>query len=228
MDTNTLILINKFGQDLLSFHDIESTFKNYSITEKKSFLVGLSNLIIQTKAKENDIDAAIKLGQLKNSFTPCVKIRKGINTNVLESIIDLPETETSKVLRLFLSLYKIAYQRIIAREQDNPYKWWFQDLSDNEFVDRIQSLTNVKLIIKKLYDLKGRETGAILSTIIPFSMTLFEKNIIEQRLKLYAFNNLYPQEGLNLFNSIYEDTASLTVIRNLNDLNAEEKEISMY
>lgn len=228
MNTNDQILINKFGQDLISFHEIESYFKNLSITEKRKFLNELSNLIIQTKATEDDIDPAIKLGQLKPSYTPCVKIKKGIKSNILNSIIELPENETSKVLRLFLSLFKIAYGRLLKTEKDNPNKWWLQDLSDNQFVDRVKSLTDIKLVIKKLFNKQGTETGAIITAFIPYKLNLYEKNIIEQQLKLYAFNNLYPSEPINIYNSINEDIASVTIIRGINELKYEEKRISIY
>lgn len=228
MDINEQIVINKFGQDLLSFPEILNIFQSKDKENKKKFLNDLAFLIIQSKSNDNDIDNAIKLGKLKPTFTPCVKIKKGIKVNVLQELIDLPDNELEKVLILFLSLYKIAYKRLLITEKDNPNKWWYQDLSNKDFTERIQQLTNLKLVIRKLYNHSGNETGAIISAFIPFPINLYEKNIIERQLQLYAFNKLYPRTGLNLFQEIHDDTASLTVIKSINNLPYEETQISIY
>jgi len=222
------ILINKFGQDLLTFQELLSYFNSLNFDSKKKLLTDLSYLIIQTKPLDEDIDKAIDLGKLKPTFTSCVKIKKGIKNQTLQEIIELPENEIEKSFILFLALYKIAYSRILEKEKDNPNKWWFQDLSNTDFVERIKALSNLKLVIYKLFDKKGQETGSIISAFIPFPINLYEKNIVERHLELYAFNNLYPNIGLNLFKEINDDTASLTVIKGINNLPYDEKRISIY
>ncbi len=72
--------------------------------------------------------------------------------------------------------------------------------------------------IKKLYDQNGRETGAILSVVFGAPTDIQQKNIIENRLIQYAFDTLYPGEGLNIYRDMYIDTPSITVIRNINNL----------
>jgi hypothetical protein len=72
--------------------------------------------------------------------------------------------------------------------------------------------------IKKLYDQNGRETGAILSVVFGAPTNIQQKNIIENRLIQYAFDTLYPGEGLNIYRDMYIDTPSITVIRNINNL----------
>lgn len=228
MNINEQILINKFGQDLLSFQDVLNFFDSLDRENKKKTLNELAYLILQSKSVDSDIDKAIELGKLKPTYTPCVKIRKGIKSNTLQELINLPENETNKVLTLFLSLYKIAYKRLLETEKENPNKWWFQDLSNDNYISRIESLSNLKLIIRKLFDQNGNEIGAIITAFIPFPINLYEKNIIERHLELYAFNNLYPSTGLNLFKEIHDDTASLTIIRGINNLPSEEKRISLY
>lgn len=228
MNINEQIVINKFGQDLLTFSDVLNLFQSKDKENKKKFLTDLAFLIIQSKSTDNDIDKAIELGMLKPTYTPCVKIKKGVKGNVLQELIDLPENETEKVFILFLSLYKIAYKRLLNTEKENPYKWWYHDLSNDDYIDRIKALSNLKLVIRKIYNHLGIETGAIISAFIPFPINLYEKNIVERHLELYAFNNLYPQTGLNLFKEIHDDTASLTVIKNINNLPYDETKISIY
>lgn len=228
MNIDEQIIINKFGQDLSAFHDLLNLFQSKDQENKKKFLADLAFLIIQSKPNDNDIDKAIELGMLKPTYTPCVKIRKGIKGNVLQEIIDLPDNEIEKVFILFLSLYKIAYKRLLITEKENPYKWWYQDLSNDDYIARIKALSNLKLVIRKIYNQSGIETGAIISALIPFPINLYEKNIVERHLELYAFNNIYPQTGLNLFKEIHDDTASLTVIKDINKLPYDKKKISIY
>lgn len=72
--------------------------------------------------------------------------------------------------------------------------------------------------IKKLYDQNGKETGAILSVVFAAPTNIQQKNNIENRLIQYAFDTLYPGEGLNIYRDMYIDTPLITVIRNINNL----------
>jgi len=72
--------------------------------------------------------------------------------------------------------------------------------------------------IKKLYDQNGKETGAILNVVFGSPANIQQKNIIENRLSQYAFDTLYPGEGLNIYRDMYIDTPSITVIRNIDNL----------
>jgi len=128
-----------------------------------------------------------------------------------------------------LSLYKIAYDRIREKEKDHPNKWWFQDLSNENFVQRIKALSEVKIIVKKIHDdASQKETGSIISAMIPFPLNLYEKNIIEKQLEYYAFNKLYPKQGLNIYRDVYNDTASIIVIINTNDMKYTTDIVSIY
>jgi len=44
----------------------------------------------------------------------------------------------------------------------------------------------------------------------------------------YAFQVLYPREGLNIYSSIHNDTVSISVIRNINNLPSEDDEKELY
>lgn len=228
MNVDKLIQINRFGQDLLSINDLLRDFQSYGLDAKRDFLKDVSSLLLQSKIAENDIDLAIQLGNLKPTFTPCIKIRKGVSLNILNEIIGLPEDELTKSLILFLSLFKISYNRLREKEKDNPNKWWYQDLSSDEKVNRIKQLSEIKMIIQKLHNSAGQETGSILSAVITFPLNLFEKNILERQLELYAFNNLYQGSGLNIYTNINTDTASLIIIKDINNLAYTKRNISIY
>ena len=76
----------------------------------------------------------------------------------------------------------------------------------------------MRVFIKRLFDLNGIETGAILSVVFGVPTNSQQKNIIENRLVQYAFDHLYPSEGLNIYRDMYIDTPSITVIKNINNL----------
>ncbi len=131
------ILVNKFGQDLIGIGEVLNLFLNFDLDSKRNFLREINSLICQSKPKEEDIEPAIIDSRLKFTFTPCVLLRKGVANHDLEKLVNLPENELTKAFVLLLSLFKIAYNRRFAVEKNNPDKWWYWDLSDNEKVQII-------------------------------------------------------------------------------------------
>ena len=124
------LLINKYGQGLIQAEDVWCVFEQLDYDEKKDFFVGILYLIMQSKPHDEDVEEAISSSQLKPTFTPCVLLTKGVSHHNLLRIIGLPEDEWRKILYLLLALFRIAYQRRFKAEFDNPDKWWYWDLSD--------------------------------------------------------------------------------------------------
>jgi hypothetical protein len=140
MNIEDEIMLNKYGQELLEDEFLLHKFKTLNTEEKREFLNGLTYLIIQSKANNNDIDEAIYNSELKSTFTPCVLIKKGVTKHVLYKIIDLPENELEKAFLLFINLFKIAYKRRYQAEKDEFTKWWYWDLSDENNVQEIRRM----------------------------------------------------------------------------------------
>lgn len=132
MNLEEEILINKYGQDLISADVLMRLFNSFDFSYKKEFLTGLSYLIIQSKPEDQDIVLAIQRSKLKPTFTPCVLLSKGVANHNLKTVIGLREDELSKALLLLLELFKIAYSRRYQIEKSLSGKWWYQDLSDEE------------------------------------------------------------------------------------------------
>ena len=124
------LLINKYGQKLIQAEDVWCVFEQLSYNEKRDFFVGILYLIMQSKPQDGDIGEAITCSQLKPTYTPCVLLTKGVSHHNLLRIIELPENEWRKILYLLLSFFRIAYQRRFKAEFNNPDKWWYWDLSD--------------------------------------------------------------------------------------------------
>lgn len=139
MDIKDEILINKYGQDLVTIEHLVDKYLLLDLEQKRSFLNELLYLIIQSKPKVDDIMPAIFLSGLKSTFTPCVLLQKGVNDNNLRQIINLPEAEMTKSFKLLVSLFKIAYKRRFDLEKNTPNKWWYWDLSDDSNIQRIIS-----------------------------------------------------------------------------------------
>ena len=131
------ILVNKFGQDLIGINEMLELFSNFDLNIKRNFLREINSLIRQSKPKEEDIEESIINSGLKLTYTPCVLLKKGVVNHNLEKLVNLPENELTKAFVLLLNLFRIAYKRKFVVEKENPYKWWYWDLSDNEKVETI-------------------------------------------------------------------------------------------
>lgn len=113
--------------------------KIWILQKNRSFLKEIICYFIQqSKAKDEDILDAIEMSNLKPTYTPSVMIKKGVTTSNLEKIAELPEKELEKVFVLFLSVFKIAYQRRFLIEKNTPKKWWYWDMSDENNIAKIK------------------------------------------------------------------------------------------
>lgn len=137
MEFKTELLINMYGQNLIDSKELISKFNTFNFKDKKEFLNELLFLLKQSKPLEKDINVAINNSNLKPTFTPCVLLRKGLDMSNLEKIINLPENELGKVVVLFLELFRISYRRRYLLEKNDPNKWWYWDLSDENNINKI-------------------------------------------------------------------------------------------
>ncbi|MFZ4784454.1 MAG: DUF5958 family protein [Flavobacteriales bacterium] len=137
MNLEEQILINKYGQGLIDRTELLFNFNALELERKRAYLSEMVYLILQSKPENEDIGLVILDSGLKPTYTPCVLLKKGIALHNLNNIISLPEIELERVFVLFLSLFKLPYQRRFVLEKDNPGKWWYWDLSDQGKVDKI-------------------------------------------------------------------------------------------
>lgn len=72
--------------------------------------------------------------------------------------------------------------------------------------------------IKKIYNENGIEIGSILTSILISTSNNQEKIEIENILKQYAIDKLYPHTGVNVYSEFSKDIASIIVIKNINSL----------
>lgn len=141
MDIQDEILINKFGQGLTDIKPLLERFKSFDSFQRHNFLNDLLFLISQSKPSASDIELAILDSKLKPTFTPCVLLQKGIAYHNLKKIIELPPAESEKSFVLLMSLFKISYKRRFELEKNDPHKWWYWDLSNEDNVRRVVNET---------------------------------------------------------------------------------------
>lgn len=133
------ILIDQYGQYLIDESEILVRFDKLTEVQKEEYLLELIELILQSKLKDSDIATAIESSQLRSTYTSCVLlVRNGIKYHNLKRIADLPLFEQPKSLKLFLNLFRIAYQRRFEEEKEQGNKWWYSDLSDEKNVELIR------------------------------------------------------------------------------------------
>lgn len=141
------VIINQYAQGLIEYNSLLEVFNSFDLEGKIYYLKEIAALIMQSKPKKEDIEPAVITSNLKSTYTPCVLLRKGVESYRLQRIIELPENELEKVFVLFLSLFKIAYYRRFEQERNNPDKWWYWDLSDSKKVSAIISNYSSKEIL---------------------------------------------------------------------------------
>lgn len=138
MNLNEEISVNQWGQSLEDIDYFIDFFSELPLVEKRQYLMNLSYLILQSKPEDKDIDEAINLGGLRQTYTACILLKKnGLKLFSFEKTINLPENELIKCLTLFLYLFRVSYLRRYEEERNDANKWWYWDLSDNKNIDKI-------------------------------------------------------------------------------------------
>jgi hypothetical protein len=79
----------------------------------------------------------------------------------------------------------------------------------------------MNVLIQRIYNQNNQETGAILSVEAGTATTIKQKNFIESQLVQYAFEQLYPEQGLHIYREMHVDLPSITVIKNIADLSKQ-------
>ncbi|WCO03574.1 hypothetical protein [Psychroserpens ponticola] len=152
-----------------------------------------------------NINTRYVLLKKENDYLIIDKLRKTM------VIIDDPIINLKKLIEVMISKKVQVYED--AKELPKPIE------EPQKF--NIKSVA-FKVFIKKIYNHKEEETGSILTALTNEPVNAERKNIIEKRIMSYAFQVLYPGEGLNMYSSVYKDTASITAIKKINSLPSSE------
>ena len=135
------IFINQYGQGIKSDLEVKERFDSLEEKEKQAYFHDLMFLILQSKAELGDIEIAARLGKLKQTLTPVVMLKKGINQSNLERLSRLKGKEMSQAFILLINLFKVGYDRRFQLEKGDPNKWWYWDLSNEDNLSKIKAQT---------------------------------------------------------------------------------------
>lgn len=117
METEDKILVNKYGQDIIADRELLERFNLLNLTQKRLYLNHILYFIMQSKPEDNDIEPAIEKSKLKQTYTPCIIIKKSVKNHNLQKLLELPANELNKTLLLLLNLFKIAYKRRFKKKK---------------------------------------------------------------------------------------------------------------
>ena len=81
------------------------------------------------------------------------------------------------------------------------------------------------VLIKRIYDEKANETGAILQARTERHLSIQKKHQVENELVQFGFDKLYPGNELTVYRNMYSETPSVTVIKNVERINYEMVDI---
>ncbi|MDT0690303.1 hypothetical protein RM549_10940 [Salegentibacter sp. F188] len=126
-------------------------------------------------------------------------------------IIDDPIINVDKLIETMILRKARVYENVndLPKPIEEPFKLKGKSI-------------DFKVYIRKLFNRTGEETGAVLSALTNEPVNAERKINIEKTIMRYAFQVLYPGEGLNMYSSVYKDTASITAIKKINDLPSKE------
>jgi len=122
-------------------------------------------------------------------------------------MIDDPYINVDAIVNKMLELKVIIYNTI--DELPNAIELPIENKNATE---------EFRIFIKKIFGVNGLETGSIVTALTHKQINREEKFKMEKHIEHYAFNVLYPGEGLNLYSNIESDTASIVVIKGINNL----------
>ncbi|MBN2444387.1 MAG: hypothetical protein JXJ04_23695 [Spirochaetales bacterium] len=105
------IIINKIAQQIITYKEGIIWFTSLEIAKQLEILRMLYYMLIQAGANKNDVNEAISLSKLKNTYTPCVLLQQGELRIQISKILNLPTTEYKKSFLLLISLFIIADNR---------------------------------------------------------------------------------------------------------------------
>lgn len=115
------------------------------------------------------------------------------------------------------------FEDIIQDNIDTPSNILFYK-EGKIFNTRQEEVRTLKLVQRKIFNQNNNETGCVISAITNTHVSKEDKKRIEKKIEHFAFHNLYPNTGLNIYSATYQDTISLVIIKDINSIAYQELE----
>ncbi|WP_353376630.1 DUF5958 family protein [Microbulbifer sp. NBRC 101763] len=119
------VTINRIAQGEIPIEEGIEWFKALPEEEQHKALRGMNLCIHQSHPREPEIEEGIKLSGLKETYTPCVIMRKNTFNSARAKVLALPSHEWLKAFRLWLAIFTIADSRRRSTDcQAGCDHWW--------------------------------------------------------------------------------------------------------
>jgi hypothetical protein len=100
--------INQIAQGLVSLADGLEWFDDATADFRVEIMRSLDSCIFQSHPTFDDIEQGIKKSGLKESYSPCVLIRKKPFNQVRQKILEMPELDLRRAFILLISVFSVA------------------------------------------------------------------------------------------------------------------------
>lgn len=103
--------INKIAQGILTLNEGLEWFDESTPEYRNKIMHSLDLCIYQSHPTTEDIEEGIKNSNLKETYSPCVLIRKKPFNEVRQKILKMPELDLRRGFILLLSVFGVADKR---------------------------------------------------------------------------------------------------------------------
>ena len=130
------ILLNQIAQGVRSVGDAEELLHD---THSADILWNsLSFMVCQAHPTREDVEVAISESGLKATYTPCVLLLKDQRQFQIQKIIQLPEDEWTKSLRLLIGVFRVRDARRREACGTDCHHGWHADFADSTVLAAIR------------------------------------------------------------------------------------------
>ncbi len=103
--------INKISQGLMSIDEGLDWFNEAKPEYRSEIMHSLDSCVFQSHPTTEDIEEGVKKSGLKETYSPCVLIRKKPFNDVRNKILKMPELDQRRGFILLLSVFSVADKR---------------------------------------------------------------------------------------------------------------------
>ncbi|VAW77752.1 hypothetical protein MNBD_GAMMA12-3207 [hydrothermal vent metagenome] len=104
----TELKINKLAQGLIPFEEGLAWYDESDAEFRNKIMKVLDLCIYQSHPTNEDIEEGIKESGLKETYSPCVLVRKKPFNDVRQKVLNMPEPDLRRSFILFLSIFGAA------------------------------------------------------------------------------------------------------------------------
>ncbi len=105
------IAINKIAQGIIPIEDGMEWFASENEESKSEIMRALDLCIFQSHPNEEDIENGIEKSGLKETYSPCVLIRKKPFNDVRQKVLNMSGLDQMRSFKLLITVFGVADER---------------------------------------------------------------------------------------------------------------------